>query len=136
MAIFPPARRGAAFGITGAVIGVSTLAGPTLGGLIVTYWDWRWIFFLNVPIGIIALLGTFLVIPDVRPGRSHRLDLVGVMLSSASLLALVFGLIEGQRYGWAVISGWFAIPILSGARARLVILFLACERLHDGPLRP
>ncbi len=87
MAIFPPARRGAAFGITGAVIGLSTLAGPTLGGLIVTYWDWRWIFFLNVPIGIIALLGTFLFIPDVRPGRRHGLDLVGVLLSSASLLA-------------------------------------------------
>src|SRR5439155_15302179 len=85
MAIFPPARRGAAFGITGAVIGVSTLAGPTLGGLIVTYWDWRWIFFLNVPIGVIALLGTFFVIPDVRTGRQHRLDWIGVLLSSAAL---------------------------------------------------
>ncbi len=136
MAIFPPARRGAAFGITGAVIGVSTLAGPTLGGLIVTYWDWRWIFFLNVPIGIIALLGTFLVIPDVRPGRSHRLDLVGVMLSSASLLALVFGLIEGQRYGWGVISGSLTIPIVIGAGVALFIVFLAWERFQDEPLVP
>jgi EmrB/QacA subfamily drug resistance transporter len=136
MAIFPPARRGAAFGITGAVIGLSTLAGPTLGGLIVTYWDWRWIFFLNVPIGIIALLGTFLAIPDVRPGRSHRLDLVGVMLSSASLLALVFGLIEGQRYGWGVISGWLTIPIVIGAGVALFIVFLAWERFQDEPLVP
>jgi len=136
MAIFPPARRGAAFGITGAVIGVSTLAGPTLGGLIVTYWDWRWIFFLNVPIGIIALLGTFLVIPDVRPGRSHRLDLVGVMLSSASLLALVFGLIEGQRYEWGVISGWLTIPMVIVAGVALFIVFIAWERFQNEPLVP
>ena len=136
MAIFPPARRGAAFGITGAVIGVSTLAGPTLGGLIVTYWDWRWIFFLNVPIGIIALLGTFLFIPDVRPGRRHGLDLVGVLLSSASLLAIVFGLIEGQRYEWGVISGWLTIPMVIVAGVALFIVFIAWERFQNEPLVP
>src|SRR5438128_12025910 len=89
MAIFPPARRGAAFGITGAVIGISTVAGPTLGGLIVTNADWRWIFFLNVPIGLIALAGTFLVIPDVRTARRHRLDLIGVLLSSPAPFAVL-----------------------------------------------
>src|SRR5206468_12176865 len=52
--IFPRERMGAALGFWGAVIGVSTLAGPTLGGLIVTNFDWRWIFFVNVPIGIVA----------------------------------------------------------------------------------
>src|SRR2546427_10731044 len=100
MAIFPPARRGAAFGITGAVIGISTVAGPTLGGLIVTNADWRWIFFLDVPVGIIALGGTFLVIPDVRTGRQHRLDWVGVLLFRAPVFAIVVGLIGGQRCGW------------------------------------
>src|SRR5207245_11437986 len=96
----------------------------------------RWIFFLNVPIGVIALLGTFLVIPDVRPGRSHRLDLVGVMLSSVSLLALVFGLIEGQRYEWGVITGWLTIPIVIGAGVALFLLFLAWERFQGEPLVP
>ncbi|TMG39573.1 MAG: MFS transporter, partial [Chloroflexi bacterium] len=95
MSIFPSERRGAAFGVVGAVIGISTVAGPTLGGLIVTNWDWRWIFYLNLPIGILALAGTFLVIPDLRPGRRHRVDVVGVLLSSAALFAVVFGLIEG-----------------------------------------
>src|SRR2546425_10684566 len=136
MAIFPPERRGAAFGITGAVIGVSTVAGPTLGGLIVTNWDWRWIFFLNVPIGILALIGTFLVVPDVRPGRRHRLDLVGVALSSAALFAIVFGLIEGQRYDWGAITGWVTIPLVIGAGTVLFLAFLAWELRQAEPLVP
>ena len=136
MAIFPPARRGAAFGITGAVIGVSTVAGPTIGGLIVTNGDWRWIFFLNVPIGLIALAGTFLVIPDVRTGRQHRLDLVGVLLSSAALFGIVFGLIEGQRYDWGTVTGWLTIPIVIGVGLALLIAFLAWERLQAEPLIP
>src|SRR5207245_11566979 len=57
--IFPAERRGAAFGIWGAVAGISTILGPTLGGLIVTTWEWRWIFYMNVPLGMIALIGTF-----------------------------------------------------------------------------
>jgi EmrB/QacA subfamily drug resistance transporter len=136
MAIFPPERRGAAFGITGAVIGVSTVAGPTLGGLIVTNGDWRWIFFLNVPIGVIALLGTFLVIPDVRTARQHRLDLIGVLLSSAALFAVVFGLIEGQRYDWSTITGWLTIPMVIGAGVALFVAFLAWERRQAEPLVP
>src|SRR2546423_108200 len=78
MAIFPPARRGAAFGITGAVIGISTVAGPTRAGLIVTNADWRWVFFPHVPVGLIALVGTFLAIPDVPTGRPPPLDSVGL----------------------------------------------------------
>ena len=136
MAIFPAERRGAAFGITGAVIGVSTVAGPTLGGLIVTNGDWRWIFFLNVPIGILALVGTFLVIPDVRTARQHRLDLIGVLLSSAALFAVVFGLIEGQRYDWSTITGWLTIPMVIGAGIAVFVAFLAWERLQAEPLVP
>jgi len=136
MAIFPPERRGAAFGIMGAVIGVSTVAGPTVGGLIVTNWDWRWIFFLNVPVGILALLGTFVVIPDVRPGRRHRLDLVGVLLSSAALFALVYSLIEGQRYDWGTITGWLTIPMVLGAGVVLFLGFIAWEWRQAEPLVP
>ena len=136
MAIFPPERRGAAFGIMGAVIGVSTVAGPTVGGLIVTNWDWRWIFFLNVPVGILALIGTFVVIPDVRPGRRHRLDLVGVLLSSAALFALVYGLIEGQRYDWGTITGWLTIPMVLGAGVALFLAFVAWEWRQAEPLVP
>ncbi|TMD40649.1 MAG: DHA2 family efflux MFS transporter permease subunit [Chloroflexi bacterium] len=136
VAIFPPERRGAAFGVNGAVIGVSTVAGPTLGGLIVTNWDWRWIFFLNVPVGIAALIGTFLVIPDIRQGARPRFDVVGVLLASASLFAIVFGLIEGQRYDWGTITGWLSIPVVIGAGIVLFAIFLAWERIQRDPLLP
>jgi EmrB/QacA subfamily drug resistance transporter len=136
VSIFPPERRGAAFGVNGAVIGVSTVAGPTLGGLIVTNWDWRWIFYLNVPVGIIALIGTFLIIPDIRNGRRHRFDIVGVLLASVSLFAIVFGLIEGQRYDWGAINGWLTIPMVIGAGVVLFGVFIVWERLQTEPLVP
>src|SRR4030088_1772508 len=91
--IFPPERRGAAFGVWGGVAGLATLAGPTVGGAIITYIDWRWIFFINVPIGIAALIATFAIIPDIRPGRHHGWDVIGVVLATTGLFAIVFGLI-------------------------------------------
>jgi len=134
--IFPRERMGAALGFWGAVIGVSTIAGPTLGGLIVTNFDWRWIFFVNVPIGIVALVGAFLIVPDVRPGRLHRFDVVGVVLSGASLLAIVYGLIEGQRYEWGTISGVISIPLILAVGVVLFVAFLAWERSQAEPLVP
>src|SRR5713226_6433510 len=85
--IFPPERRGAAFGIWGGVAGLATVAGPTVGGAIITYISWRWIFFINVPIGIAALIATFAIIPDIRPGRHHGWDIVGIIVASAGLFA-------------------------------------------------
>src|SRR5450631_785752 len=104
--LFPPERRGAAFGIWGAVAGLATVAGPTIGGAIITYISWRWIFFINVPIGIAALFATFAIIPDLRPGRHHGWDVVGVILSTAGLFGIVFGLIEGERYNWGEIASY------------------------------
>src|SRR5437879_156054 len=95
--IFPPERRGAALGIWGAVAGVATIAGPTLGGLLVTAFDWRWIFFVNLPFGVAVLSVTFFIIPAFQPGRRHRFDILGVGLASLALLAICYGLVEGQR---------------------------------------
>ena len=97
--IFPPERRGAAFGIWGGVAGLATVAGPTVGGAIITYIDWRWIFFINVPIGIAALAATFWIIPDLRPGRHHGWDILGIILATAGLFAIVFGLIARGHPG-------------------------------------
>src|SRR3981189_1004222 len=116
--LFPPDRRGAAFGIWAGGAGRATLAGPTLGGAIVTYIDWRWIFFVNVPIGIAALVATFAIIPDLRPGRSHGWDIVGVILATAGLFGVVFGLIEGERFNWGEIGSYvITIPEVIHARA-------------------
>src|SRR6266852_7474207 len=135
--IFPPERRGAAFGVWGGVAGLATLAGPTVGGAIITYIDWRWIFFINVPIGIAAFIATFLVIPDLRPGRHHGWDFVGTALATAGLFGIVFGLIEGQRYNWGQIESYtVTIPEVIGAGAALVVLFLIWERYQAEPLLP
>src|SRR5450759_3823949 len=135
--LFPPERRGAAFGIWGAVAGLATVAGPTIGGAIITYISWRWIFFINVPIGIAALFATFAIIPDLRPGRHQGWDVVGVILSTAGLFGIVFGLIEGERYNWGEIASYgVTIPEVIVGGAVLVVVFIIWERFQAEPLVP
>src|SRR5713226_1998634 len=135
--LFPPERRGAAFGIWGGVAGLATIAGPTVGGAIVTYISWQWIFFVNVPIGIVALIATFAIIPDLRTGRRHGWDVVGIVLATAGLFAIVFGLIEGQRYNWGEIGSYgVTIPEVIIGGAALIAVFLVWERFHAEPLVP
>ncbi|MFF2133388.1 DHA2 family efflux MFS transporter permease subunit [Streptomyces olivochromogenes] len=100
VAVFPAERRGTAMGIWGMVAGLATLSGPTLGGVLVSAVGWRWIFLVNVPVGVAAFVLTFLVVPDIRPSRTHRFDLTGVLLSAAALFCLAFGLQEGEKYQW------------------------------------
>jgi EmrB/QacA subfamily drug resistance transporter len=135
---FPPERRGAAFGIWGAVAGVATIAGPTLGGLLVTAFDWRWIFFVNLPFGVLVLVLTPIIIPNVKPGRRHRLDIPGVLLATAALLAICYGLVEGQKYNWGTVTGFISIPLILGLGVLLLIAFLLVQRMTQGqePLVP
>ncbi|MEA2655721.1 MAG: hypothetical protein QOI23_1086 [Chloroflexota bacterium] len=135
--LFPPERRGTAFGIWAGVAGLATLAGPTIGGAIVTYIDWRWIFYVNVPIGIAALVATFAIIPDLRPGRTHGWDVVGVFLATGGLFGVVFGLIEGERFNWGEIASYvITIPEVIGIGGVLLVLFVIWERYQAEPLVP
>jgi EmrB/QacA subfamily drug resistance transporter len=135
--LFPPERRGAAFGIWAGAAGLATLAGPTVGGAIVTYIGWQWIFFVNVPIGIAALVATFAIIPDFRPGRRHGWDIVGIILATGGLFGVVFGLIEGERFNWGEIGSYvITIPEVIGAGAVLLVLFVVWERFQREPLVP
>ncbi len=136
--VFPPERRGAAFGIWGAVAGVATIAGPTLGGLLVTAFDWRYIFFINVPIGALVLVLTFILIPDLRTGPRHSFDITGVVLASLALLAICYALVEGQKYNWGTITSFISIPLLLVVGFVLLGLFLYLQaRRQDGePLVP
>ncbi len=135
---FPPERRGAAFGVWGAVAGVATIAGPTLGGLLVTAFDWRYIFFVNLPIGVAVLVLTVLIIPDLRLGRRHRIDIPGVLLATAALLAICYGLVEGQKYDWGTITSFISIPLILGAGVVLLVVFLLYQKLTQDrePLIP
>jgi EmrB/QacA subfamily drug resistance transporter len=136
-ATFPAERRGAALGIWGSVVGLSTVAGPTLGGLIVTYLDWPWIFFLNLPVGVVAFAATLAIVPDIRPGQAHTFDIRGTLLASAGLLLVVFGLIEGQKYSWGGITGSpFTIPEVIIAGVALLVAFIVFEAFQKEPLLP
>ncbi|MGK5553714.1 DHA2 family efflux MFS transporter permease subunit [Actinomadura kijaniata] len=120
---FPPQRRGAALGVWGAVAGVSAIAGPTIGGVLVTSLDWRWIFLVNLPIGIAVVALAFPILPGRTRTVRHRFDLTGVLLASAALLCLTFALTEGQKYDWA---GW--IWGLLGLSAVLLAVFVLHQR--------
>lgn len=129
-AIFPPARRGAAFGIWGAVAGIATIAGPTLGGWLVTAWSWRWIFYVNLPIGIATLALAVVILPDLRLNREHRLDWLGTVLASAGLFLLCFGLIEGQSHRWGRVWGPITIPMFIAAGLLVLAVFVWQQYAH------
>jgi EmrB/QacA subfamily drug resistance transporter len=136
--LFPATRRGGVFAIFGMLAGLAVVLGPTLGGLIVSNWGWRWIFYVNVPVGALILLLTARVIPDLRPGRPHRLDFVGVGLATVGLVAIVYGLIEGQRYDWGVITGVISIPLVIAVGVIFIAAFIVQQARRQGhePLLP
>lgn len=108
--IFPPQHRGAAMSVWGATAGVATLVGPLAGGVLVDHLGWQWIFFVNVPIGIIGLGLAWVLVPRL-PTERHRFDVLGVVLSGLGMFGIVFGLQEGQAHEW---SWWIWLVIFAG----------------------
>lgn len=136
--LFPPERRSGVFAIYGSLAGLAVLLGPVLGGFITTNWGWRWIFYINLPIGLITFVLAFLFVPDLRPGLRHRLDFTGVALASLGLLGVIFGLIEGQRYDWGTVWSWITIPEIIAAGVLVLAAFLLVQwrRQDKEPLLP
>src|SRR5437879_10984369 len=125
--LFPAERRGGVFAIYGALSGLAVLLGPVLGGFIVTHFGWRWIFYVNLPIGLVTLVLAFVFVPDLRPGTRHRLDWGGVVLATVGLFGIVFGLIEGQRYEWGTVVSGITIPEIIAAGVLLLAVFLLVQ---------
>jgi EmrB/QacA subfamily drug resistance transporter len=137
-ATFRGRERAIAFGIWGSVIGGTAALGPLLGGWFVTNLSWRWAFYINLPLALLALAGAFLFVgesrdPDARPG----FDLAGSVLSTIGFLGIVFGLIEGQTYGWWTAKQAFlglspggvsAIPFAFAVGVAGLAAFLVVER--------
>jgi EmrB/QacA subfamily drug resistance transporter len=138
MSLFQADRRGGVFAIYGVMAGLAVIAGPTVGGFLVTQFGWRSIFAVNIPIGIITFGLAMLLIPDLRPGRRHRLDLIGVALATSGLLGVIFGLIEGQRYDWGTVTAFITIPEIIAAGVLLLAAFLYYQARRQGgePLLP
>jgi EmrB/QacA subfamily drug resistance transporter len=138
MSLFPVEKRGGVFAVYGVIAGLAVIAGPTVGGFLVTQFGWRSIFTVNLPIGVLTFALAMLFIPDLRPGRRHRLDVLGVALATAGLLGVVFGLIEGERYDWGVVTGTITIPEIIATGLALLALFLyyQARRQNSEPLLP
>ena len=138
MSLFPVDRRGGVFAVYGILAGLAVVAGPTVGGFLVEHYGWRSIFYVNIPFGVLTFALAFLLIPDLRPGRKHRLDLLGVLLATAGLFGVIFALIEGQRYDWGQIWGGITIPEIGIAGAALLAIFLLYQwrRQQAEPLLP
>ena len=92
--IFAPRERGSAMAIWGVTAGAATLIGPILGGFLLDSLGWEWIFFINIPVGVIAFVLTLRFVP-VLPTNAHRFDWLGVALSAVGMFLLVFGIQEG-----------------------------------------
>ncbi len=100
-ALFQGRDRAIAFAIWGSTIGGVAAIGPLVGGWLTTDYSWRWAFLINVPIGVAILIGASMLVPETRDAEARRgVDIAGVTSSMVGLGALVFGLIEGQTYGW------------------------------------
>jgi EmrB/QacA subfamily drug resistance transporter len=130
---FPAEKLNGAIGIWGGVIGASTAAGPIVGGLLVQHINWEACFYINVPVGIIALIFGLLVLRETPPSPAARsFDIPGIALLSGFLFLLVWTLIKGSSYGWgsAKTIGFFA------AAAVALALFIVRERRTETPLLP
>jgi EmrB/QacA subfamily drug resistance transporter len=110
-------ERARAFGIWGAVFGLSLALGPVIGGVLVATVGWRGIFWVNIPVGIVAIVLTALVVPESRAARPRRVDPVGQVLIIVMLASLTYAIIEGPRLGWGsqAILGLFALAVLAAA---------------------
>jgi EmrB/QacA subfamily drug resistance transporter len=126
---FPPKQRGTAIGIWAGVSALALAIGPLVGGVITEHINWNWIFFINVPIGIIAVVAAFLFIDESRDtSAEQRPDVPGLASSALGLFALTYALIEGNNFGWSSprIIGALAIAVVSLAA---FILFERHQRL-------
>ena len=113
-ATFPPRQRGMAIGIWAGVSALALAIGPLVGGLLTEHISWSWIFFVNVPIGVIAIAASLLLIPESKDeSAEQRLDMPGLLTSGVGLFALTYGLIEANTYGWTSgrIVGAFAVAV-------------------------
>ncbi|WP_248960474.1 DHA2 family efflux MFS transporter permease subunit [Sphaerisporangium perillae] len=131
-AAFPAERLNMAIGIWGAAIGVSSAAGPIIGGLLVENVSWQSVFFINVPVGVIALIVGLWVIKESRSESLSRVDIPGVLLLSGAMFCLVWAIIKAPGYGWgdAKTIGFFAGAVVLGAA------FLVWQARAAEPLLP
>jgi EmrB/QacA subfamily drug resistance transporter len=123
-------ERGVAFGVWGAVTGFAVAVGPVLGGVITSYLSWRWIFLVNVPIGLVAIILTLVFVEESRDPGARRPDYIGLLSFSGGLGVLVYALINSEANGW---QSTLIVGCLAGA-AMLLAVFLLAESAQRSPM--
>jgi EmrB/QacA subfamily drug resistance transporter len=133
-AVFPPKKFGMAVGIWAMVSSVSTALGPIVGGLLVQHVNWESVFYINAPIGVLALVFSMIVLPQTKNdgAADEKFDLPGVILLALGLLAVVFGVVKGETWGWT--SGGTLGAI--GAGLVILLAFGLYETRVAAPLLP
>jgi EmrB/QacA subfamily drug resistance transporter len=127
---FPPSERGKALGLSGSMVSIGIVVGPVLGGLLIGALSWNWIFFVNLPVGIV---GTWMVarfVPAFKPAGGQRFDLPGALILFAGLMALLMALTLGQQEGF----GKSIVLALFASFAVLMALFIAIEWRSHSPM--
>ena len=129
-ATFPPRERGMAIGIWAGVSALALAIGPLVGGLLTEHLSWNWIFFVNLPVGVVAIAASLLLITESKDETHVRLDLPGLATSALGLFALTYGLIEANTYGWTSgrIIGSFVVAAIA------LFAFIQLERRQRAPM--
>ena len=127
---FPPQERGKALGISGMTVSIGIIAGPTIGGLILGSFSWHWIFFVNLPVGILGVILALKFVPDVIPGIQQKFDFPGAIALFFSLICLLFALTLGEN------KGFLSLPVLFLATGFVLFLiaFIWIESRSPQPM--
>lgn len=123
---FPADNRGQAMGVWGSVAGAAKLVGPVMGGLLIASLGWEWIFFINVPVGVIAFVLAWKYVP-VLPVQSRRYDVLSIALSGVGMFCPVFAIHEGHSYSWGRIVGPISVWGLIITGVLVITLFLVWQ---------
>lgn len=130
-AIFPPKERGRALGLTGTVVALGSLTGPALGGIIISLTSWRSIFFINIPIGIIAYVAVLLILPNDVPSKvKESFDFTGAFTFTFGMLGVLLGITNGEAWGWS------SLPVLLSLTLGVtsLVFFVMTERRVQHPM--
>jgi EmrB/QacA subfamily drug resistance transporter len=127
---FPPSERGKALGIIGSMVSIGIVIGPVLGGLLIGALSWHWIFFVNLPVGVVGTWMVLRFVPGLKPPGGQRFDLAGAGTLFVSLMALLIALTLGQQRGFAAPE----VLALFGACLVLLVAFVVIERRSEQPM--
>src|SRR5947199_4738631 len=132
--IFPPAERGKWQGLIVAIFGLSSIIGPTLGGWITDNWGWRWVFYVNMPVGVIAILTAGFVLPKLVNRRKHIIDYLGsVFLITGTVPLLLAFSWAGTQYDWG---SWQIVGLFIFSAVMLITFYLIALRAPEPIISP